>query len=52
LGTQVKGAQKFYDSGGRLSINPPGAKQSEKLLGGILYHGSEPYAAYLHDIAR
>jgi len=52
VGYAGKGAQKFYDSGGRLSINPPRAKQSENLLGRILYHGNEPYAAYLHDIAR
>ncbi len=49
------GAQKFYDSGGRLSLNPPSIAKpqpDEKLLGRILYRNSEAYRAYLQDIVR
>jgi len=49
------GARKFYDSGGRFSLNPPSIAKpqlDEKLLGRILYRDSEAYRAYLQDIAR
>lgn len=55
VGYAGRGAQKFYDSGGRLSlIYPTHARPqpSEKLLGRILYRDSESYRVYLQDIAR
>jgi hypothetical protein len=53
IGYAGVGAQKFYDSGGRLAINAPSVKPlDEKLLGRILYHETESYRAYLHDIVR
>lgn len=55
VGYAGMGAQKFYDSGGRLSLNPPSIAKpqpDEKLLGRILYRDSEAYRAYLQDIVR
>ncbi len=48
------GAQKFYDSGGRLSISFPSAKPNadDKHLARILYRNGESYATYLQDLAR
>jgi hypothetical protein len=53
IGYAGPGAQKFYDSGGRLAVSPPTSKPlNEKLLGRILYRGSQDYEVYLQDLAR
>jgi hypothetical protein len=53
IGYAGPGAQKFYDSGGRLAINPPSPKPlGEKLLGRIVYRRSPEYATYLQDLSR
>lgn len=55
IGYAGEGAQKFSDAGGRFAINLPTIAKpqpDEQHLGRLLYHGSESYRAYVHDIAR